>query len=320
MRSTLLALLLLVPCLAGCSDDGATPDDPDPAAADPAGLAVPAWAIGDYWVYETTFGDWTLVVSEDAGADWIVDTADPNLSFFSGAFGEISYLGAIRKSDLAGSQEGQRVQFMSFPLTDGKTWRTTWDQEEVTMVATRVSDDRYEIVGSVGDAVRKEVVYDNATRWFESVVFYGDDGEEFGRMTVREAGHGWTGDVVRVTPELIDEQSFTGAAVPYISTYSFSNAADADAYLIYSAACQTGTFAFALGTVQSTTNIAADVGVFEDQGFSSVAEPCPRTQQVQAVIGDAPEIDNWGVVFTSASPDVQLDFSFWLRHMEHITL
>jgi hypothetical protein len=317
----LLAALFVATAFAGCSEDAPGVGDPlDGESMADRGLAVPTWAVGDYWVYETTFGVWTLVVTEDSGADWIVDTTEADLSFFSAAFGEISYLGAVRKADLAGSQGSDRVQFMSFPLTDGKTWRTMWDQEEHTMVAARLDDARYEITGSIGDDVRKRVVYNNATEWFESIVFFDATGTEFGRMSLTTHGSGFTGEVVRVTPQLIDERHFTATAAPYFTTYSWSGAEDADAYIVYSSSCATGSFTFALGTVQALTNAAAELGVFEDQGFSEPGTVCPHGIQFSGTIGESPEIDTWGALFVSASPDLQLDFSLWLRHMQYITL
>ena len=64
-----------------------------------------------------------------------MDTAAPDRAF-QDAREDVSRLGPQRKSDLAGSQGDDRVQFFQWPLVDGKSWSTRWDHQPVTITAT----------------------------------------------------------------------------------------------------------------------------------------------------------------------------------------
>src|SRR5690349_2278920 len=119
----LLPLLLLA--LAGCAgSDAPAADEADGGDGLPmehgahgsadAGthLLVPEWAVGDFWTMSSPQGGtFTYAVSADAGADWVMDTDNLDNAFFD-ARGDISFLGKVRKLDLAGSQGTTRVEFL----------------------------------------------------------------------------------------------------------------------------------------------------------------------------------------------------------------
>src|SRR5687767_6415364 len=104
----LAAAALAALLLAGCSDVE-EPADPGPVGgADAHGghaagahLLAPDWKVGDYWTLTSPQGGtFTHAVSGEAGGDWVVDTDHPDTAFFDALF-DISFLGKVRKSDLA---------------------------------------------------------------------------------------------------------------------------------------------------------------------------------------------------------------------------
>lgn len=325
----MLVLLLVATALAGCSSDE-TPDDEtaddDPTLFAGEGLDVPTWQPGDWWTYQTTGGGTTtLVVTDDSGSDYTVDTNSVDTAFYHAAFGPLSYLGPIAKADLAGDQGGTPVRYFDWPLENQKTWRTTWDGMDLDMVAHDRGNGQFHVQGYQGDVIRNQFLYDNATRWFEWMSFSDDNGTETYRMDLQAAGTGYTGEVVRVTPEVIAERHLEGAAGQSFEMFGNSgvlSADDADAYLMFHATCATGAYTFAVGTAESTTNSAVDAGVFEDQGFSQVGQTCPsETGPFAEVIGAAPgNGDHWGFFALIQSPDLVLDFTLYLRHVERIAI
>lgn len=211
MKRSVVLFLLLALLLAGCTSDG---DDLEPTEGttdgggasggnETDGQAVatgqqPApWDVGHYWSYQTSFGtDFTLVVSEDKGDDWYLDTPEEDTAWFN-VRDPISYLGDVRKSDLAGSQGSNRVQYFDFPLEEGKEWTTSWDGVERRIVTVEANETfRFEAYQDGELAV--EYDYDPEVGWFTEVVFYeGEDGQESFSFTLNDHQTGWTGDVVR---------------------------------------------------------------------------------------------------------------------------
>lgn len=198
--ATLLALALAGPlALAGCSDPKA-PTGEDAAAPGPAGanaeVALPQWAVRDWWTFTTTLGDATYVVTADAGADWFMDTTDP-LTAFRDARTDVSRLGPTRKTDLAGSQHDDRVQYFDFPLKDNATWETRWDGVPVDIVANDRGNGRFEMVASNASYDMYRYTYDARVGWFREFNFLALDGSPAFTMTLRDSGHNFTGTAVR---------------------------------------------------------------------------------------------------------------------------
>lgn len=176
---------------------GATAEAP-PAA--PVDVDVPAWRVGDAWTVEN-FGfsstSCTYAVTADASAYTLSPTCEDNA--YADAMFDVSYLGEIRKSDLAGAQRGTPVQFFAFPLTDGKTWTTQWDDITVTLTAKFTpalvapglgSGPGYTIVGTTPDG-DEYVKYDYspALKWWTGITF---EGGNYG-LKVTRFQENWTG-------------------------------------------------------------------------------------------------------------------------------
>lgn len=319
------ALLFVALSLAGCSSD---PADTDPinggvdGSDDIARLDAPAWAVGDWWRYQGPGSEFTLVVSEDAGSSWIIDTDDVDLAFFHAQFGPISYLGEQRKSDLAGSQGSNDVRFFDWPLEHGKTWTTTWDGESFDMVAHAQGGDSFHIQAMQDDVVINQYLYSNQTKWFEWISFGDANGTEQFRMDLLDRGSGYTGDVVRVDPQIVVADYGPG---PYadINMFDVPATTEGDLYLFLQIECSgmglPAPVNFAMGPVENILGIAAP-GVLDptDDGYNFMGQ-CPVGHAFGGRIGEFPDQGNWGYLL-EVPVDATYDYTLWLRNIERITL
>lgn len=219
----LLALSALV--LAGCAspedadgadpaaiDAGAAAGSPEPARpasavvpADAPTLDAPVWAVGDAWSVvshneeEGTEERSTLVVTRVEGSSYLVETTSEQTASFDAIF-DVSYVGSIRASDLAGEQQGQPVLYYSFPLQDGKTWTTTWDGQEVSLKATKAARG-FSIVGTVEGEPYVEYDYAPELKWFSRLHFVR---EGYG-LTVERLETGWAGSLAGAVAKVVYE-------------------------------------------------------------------------------------------------------------------
>jgi len=208
-------LAALVP-LAGCSGDAPAPapGTGGPAGGDPSEAdllaAAPEWAVGDWWSYGVSLGGdgggapTVYVVSEDLGSDWRVDT-DSDERAFQDARDDISRLGPQRKSDLAGSQGSDRVEYFRFPIEANATWTTRWDRQDVTIRVESV-DGRGATLAAHNATHRMYTYrYDAAAGWFQRLDRHGPDGAVAFSLLLLDHGTSWKGTAVRWTlVELLD--------------------------------------------------------------------------------------------------------------------
>lgn len=325
MHRTLLTVALFVAvALAGCSDDGtpaAAPGGEDAMAGDgPAPLEAPAWNVGDYWTYETSFGStWDLVVTENGTSDYTVDTNDANLAFFHDQ-NEVSYLGAIRKSDLAGSQGSDRVVYYAFPLQDGKTWSTPWDGETMQVTATRTGDASFTFAATADGTLVYTYAYDAADRSLSEFRGYDANGTETFAMDLVDRGNGYTGDLVRVDADVVVEES-AGGPVTSTDLITVPSIEVGDLYLNFQVTCPAveatagAAFAFAIGPAENLLEPTS----MNDDGYN-FAEPCPTQGGFAGVIGQEPNTGNWGYTVQAPGPGTSYSFQLWARHHEIVTL
>lgn len=326
-RTPLTVLMLLAVALAGCSDDDSpAPDDgSDPAMTDgPAPLEAPTWAVGDFWTYETSFGTtWNLVVTANGSSDYTVDTDDPNLAFFHDQ-NEVSYLGDVRKSDLAGSQGNDRVRYYAFPLEDGKTWTTPWDGVAMTITATRVSDQVYTFEAFWEDLLIYTYRYDAADRSLSDFRGYDGNGTETFTLDLVDSGTGFTGEFVRVDASIVAEEAGTGPTAT-VETLSIPAVDDGDLYLNFQVQCPSvvesvgAPFAFAIGPAENIPG-AVGAGVEESDDGYNFASPCPLQASFSGVIGQEPNSGTWGYSLDAPDPDQEYSFQLWLREFERLSL
>lgn len=148
-----LSWLVLVALAAGCIEpepevvSGEASVDPEEAVegaldarADvPAdvleGSSPPAWRVGDWWAFRDGDGREFSVVVVRADANGYVTQSTAARTAAYDALADISYVGRVTR-DLAGEQRGEPVTFFRWPLSNGSTWTTTWDDYAVELQAT----------------------------------------------------------------------------------------------------------------------------------------------------------------------------------------
>jgi hypothetical protein len=144
-----VAIVLIALGLTGCIGPSSTttadvaelPQAPVAVASainNSSAVEAPAWKAGDAW--ETTTrgagnGRGTLVVASASSDSYLLATDNPTLAGYDAMY-DVSYVGRVRASDLAGAQRDKPVQFFAFPMKNGALWSTTWDGAQVVMSAT----------------------------------------------------------------------------------------------------------------------------------------------------------------------------------------
>ncbi|MHB8633818.1 MAG: hypothetical protein ACYDBQ_07640 [Thermoplasmatota archaeon] len=283
--------LFVVALLAGCAQH------PAPAASSapsPPPLLAPTWNVGDWWNYTSDDGPATYVVSGATAADYIMDTDSRSLAFFN-ALSDVSTLGPIRKSDLAGSQGATRVEFFHWPLEDKASWNTTWDGLAVTIVSHQVAPGSFTFTAARSNGTRyASYAYDNATRWMRHVVFYDPSGAPSFHFDLAAMGTGYGGSLVRWNVSKIDEQhgsptaAFTGFPLP---------ADGSEVYVSYAISCTQGAIYLEVGPLDQS---AAGQGVSKNVA-------CPGTASFAGSLGSNPgtQAQNWGVAHGDAPQATQ---------------
>ena len=171
-----------------------------------ASLDVPEWRVGDAWDVQLSGVEdgqrATFVVVAAEGSSYQLQSTSEQMATYDAMF-DVSYLGRVRASDLAGHQQDQPVQFFSFPLSQGKTWTAQWDGLEVTLTAGFAPaiptplgpQPGFVIQGTTPDG-QPYVEYDYvpALRWWSHIHFA--EGYGFKVAGVRE---NWTGQYATAT-------------------------------------------------------------------------------------------------------------------------
>lgn len=238
-----MALLLLLPALAGCTAEAPVlegqPYNPVPAA--PAALgpgAVPgeanatgdvsfdapaSWDVRWWWRYRVTDDGAgrvdTRVVTADIGSAWFVDTDSPDTAYFDALF-DVSSLGRIRKADLAGDQRGQTVEYFRWPLVANSTWSTLWDgrQRAITVLGptqASVGGKTYPAMAlqaSENNAVTVRYNYVPAVGWWSFTDFSGPGGSF--RTELAEWGTDYNGTIAQARVQEVYRDAADGPLKP----------------------------------------------------------------------------------------------------------
>ncbi|MHB1260595.1 MAG: hypothetical protein ACYC2H_02640 [Thermoplasmatota archaeon] len=317
MRVLALAVLPMV-LLAGCSGSDASNDpEADSAApmhagqhgANPEGthLLAPEWAIGDSWTLTSDQGGtFSHVVSGDSGADWTMDTDNPDIAFFD-AQGDISFLGKVRKSDLAGSQGTTRVEFLRFPLQANLSWSTTWDGNPTMIHVAKVADGKADLMAMRADGTTYATyTYDSKAGYFSRFTFFAPDGTTVGfEWSLQSSGSTFSGNLVRWALETVYE---THGPFPGTGAQGFSvEPGITDVHIQLAVSCTQGAFSLHVGE---------PAGYAEERGFSATG-PCPASLNETAALVGPTETEQWGIAFTAVPQATQatLDLTVLKRTM-----
>ncbi len=279
------------------------PEGPADEAAQSGSLAVPTWAIGDAWTYDFEGAAATYVVTSETATDWIMETDSEERSF-ADLRDDVSRLGPQRKSDLAGSQGEDRVEFFRWPLEANKTWRTRWDQQEVAVTVLGVADGKASLqarqVEGAGDLAYL-YTYDSKVRWFSDLQRFGSD-ESLVTLRLTQAVSNWTGLVVHWTlDEVIADDGSDGASV----AGPFEVPAGAtDVWTDYHFTC-TGAGGYLVAFEPANAGFAAQEGD-EDSG------PCAQVDWTGPVIV-APTAGQWVFAIDVGGQTVAYDFTVLVR-------
>lgn len=306
-----LAGALLALLLAGCAGGGEGGDAGGEGDGDgPTGsgvrhgahdasshLLAPEWRLGDWWALESPEGGpFTHAVSTDAGDHWLVDTDSPDTAFFD-ALDDISFLGPVRKSDLAGSQGELRVEFLRFPLQAGANWTTEWDGGPKRIEVLDVQRGQASLRSTREDGTtHAEYAYSDAARYFTRFAFHDANGTPAFTWTLRASGSSYSGDLVRWTLAVLHEVS---GPIPQGAAQLFPVAAGfTDVWVQAELVCGAGAVALAAGPV---------TGPAEDRGYSA-AGPCPLMDVSGYAVAAPAAEEQWGFLGSSAPAATQGTF------------
>lgn len=302
VRVPLLLLVVLSTALAGCGDgggggqegaDGSGGTHPPGHTGSLDEIQVPTWQVGQWWQIssEQTGAAFTHVVSGETPTDWVVDTDSPDIAFFDARF-DISFLGPVRKSDLAGSQGDDRVQFFQFPLALNKTWTTTWDGATITVTVVGLDVAGAELEARhVNGTLYAAYTYDVELAYFGEYAFYGPDGETVGfAATVIDTGAGYTGDLVRWSLDNLFEMH---DAIGGRSTTFTVQPGYTDIWFDVRISCpQPGAISVSFGP---------PTGPAEERGFAATG-PCPVEVGETTAVAAPTQPEVWGLFVAGAPP------------------
>lgn len=308
----LLGSMAMLACLldAGCADpDPARPQADDPLGsplAESDGLPLPTWAVGDAWTYRFNGEDATYVVTSDAGSDWIVETDSAERSF-ADLRHDISRLGPQRKSDLAGSQGDDRVEFFRWPLRAGMSWGTRWDGQGVTITTQAAGDLVALEAHDANGTLVYRYSYDPAVGWFRELHHLNPDGSELVGLVLTAAAHNWTGNVVRWSLESVHEAQGSGG-VNVAGPFQVA-AGTTDIWASYEFTC-TGTAGWSVLVQPANQGLAAQQGAFE-------GGPCSHVESA-GVIQEAPQDGEWAFAISAGGETADFDYAILLRTRQDV--
>jgi hypothetical protein len=294
LRAIALSILLLAAsgCLAPSDAPSASAEDllPPAAPVPPAllnnsSVDVPEWLVGDAWETTSAGGGAagervTFVVTAASRDGYVLSTTSESLAGYDAAF-DISYVGKIRASDLAGAQKDKPVAFFSFPMTDGAHWSATWDGLIVNMTATfapaistAAGAPGFSIKAMSGDKPYATYDYVPSLRWWSHIDFAAGYG-----LKVERATRNWTGEITTATAK---EIFHSGTEFPLATFNTMPYHVDEkQSYQLLSLAGGAAHYARAIQLIdpnnQPYTTKTAQTGAEPNGGFVFFTEQIPAT-------------------------------------------
>lgn len=323
MRILVVAASLVL-LLAGCSGPPAaapssTLPDGSVVAAGDKGVAAPEWAVGDWWNFTGPFGGFDYVVSAADGDDYTIDTGARSLAWFD-ARNDISTMGPVRKSDLAGSQGQTRVQFFDFPLKDNKTWTMTLDEGqgggELKVTAKRTGADTFQMTARFDNGTAYlSYTYSNKTKWFTEIDFKDGQGGSAFKVALARHGKGFSGDLVRWDfTTVVEVEGDLATARPETMFYGVPVTAT-DVYVDVELHCTAG----AAGAGTAPVPFVGSLAGTDNRGAGDPGAQCPLDVSFHGSAGPVQppatgQVEQWGWdLVGGAGTTGTYDFSIFVR-------
>jgi hypothetical protein len=314
LPALVLACLLLAGCAGGKGSDGAggirsASVTRGGASGPETPISLPAWAVGDFWTYTVNDVPATYVITSETASDWIMETDSAERSF-SDLRDDVSRLGPQRKSDLAGSQGTDRVEFFRWPLTTGMDdWTTSWDHEAVRIHVIGANPGFTELEARLVNATAADpplykYTYDDTVGWFRELTHYAADGSAIVTLKLTASGHDWTGDLARWDVNtILDEGGSLAQGIERSGTYDVPLTAT-DVWVHAVLHCTTGVAQAGTSPFPFASGLAGQ----DARGAGASGQPCPSDEEFTGSAGvpNAPaqggSSETWGYA-TAASPD-----------------
>lgn len=249
----LVVALVLVSVLAGClgsgaGNDGKTVDapaqdtvlNPDLSGQElrdevertlevtaESEIGAPTWTVGEYWTYEVAFAweeetfEFTGVVYDDGGSDYLVSTDSRGAAMFEAIF-DLPFLGAFAKGSLDTTSNHEPLPLYRWPLTDDKSWEGTFDRDFDGERESYTFHSAFETLetpegplpGFTIHGINETGVvlfsydYVPALHWANHIFFYSaENPEEFEvHIMVTDHGFNWQGELITFAQELALEK------------------------------------------------------------------------------------------------------------------
>lgn len=308
-----ILIFLLVALLAGCSSPAkptASDDSNIVGQANGTTILLPTWQVGDWWTWESPqqTDSYTFVVTSETSSDYFVDTNSPAMAFFD-AKSDLSAMGSIRKSDLAGSQGQERVEALRFPLSAHQNWTTIWDGMQVKIHVKSVENGVATLQATREDGtLYSQYTFLESTGHVGATKYYDANGTTITyEAKVSATGTNFSGNVVRYSlVKLIEKR---GPMNGEVRTFTVP-AGSTDIYAEMLMACTSGAFAIAFG---------APTGPADDRGYSEQGQ-CPATLDMKGVLAPGPaQTEEWGSVLQSTpGSGITLDLTIYARTLVEV--
>jgi hypothetical protein len=264
---------------------------------------MPKWAVGDAWTYDFNGDGTAYVITSQTGTHWIMETDSAERSF-ADLREDVSRLGPQRKSDLAGSQGQDLVEFFRWPLEAGKTWATKWDHLDVGIRVVEVAGGVATLEAHLASdgSLAYRYTYDAEQRWFGDLRHFTPDGNELVHLALKEARHNWTGTIVRWDLAVVNaSQGSDGATVTGPVEVP---AGTTDIWADYHFTC-TGAGGYILAVEPANPGLAGQQG-FRDSG------QCVQVDGTKTLV-EGPHPGTWVFTLDVGGQTADFDYTVLLR-------
>lgn len=231
--------------LAGClgtdpgtmpSNDPVTPGDEVACRVDcnepnSTGVAAPSWSEGQWWEWTVTSGEWqfsvkTVVAFADGNGARFGST-ELEQGLWAGWF-HLPPIGHVQARSLAWEAHDEPMALLQFPLTDGMTWASTLEGDEIQLTSTRTGESTYRINGAyTNDRPAVRAVYDAKAEMYSSIDLLYGGSEPWSSAVLTSYGHNDTTDVhITYSDDLVVRGASTPSQPAVADSFTIDTEAD----------------------------------------------------------------------------------------------